>query len=101
MKVSYDGTDYEFSMDDLDVAQATTIKRKYQFSLLSLEDGLKEGDVDALRCVYWLMLAQNGVRQNIDNVNFKVVPFINALQKATADEAAARADTDEESPKES
>jgi hypothetical protein len=97
MKITYEDKDYSLDLDEMDVSQATTIKRKYGFSLLSLETGLREGDVDALRCVYWLMLSQNGERVNVDNVNFKVVKFAVAVQEASikeAEEAQAKAEQD-------
>lgn len=87
MNINYDDTDYSFDLDEIDVSQATTIKRKYGFSLLTLEAGLREGDPDALRCIYWIMLSQNGVNKNIDNVSFKVVKFSNAIQNAVLAES--------------
>ena len=86
MKNSYDGTDYDFDLDEIDVVQATLIKRKFDLNLLTLEQGLRQGDPDALRCIYWLMLSQNGTHMNVDNVSFKVVKFANAVQKASLKE---------------
>ena len=93
MLVHYEGTDYEFDIDDLDIGQASMLKRKYGLTLLSLQKGLLEGDPDALRAVYWLMLTQNGKRVNIDNVQFKIVKFANAIQAAV--EAESEKDEDE------
>lgn len=95
MLVKFEDKEYSFDLDELDVSQATTIKNRYHFTLLGLEQGLMTGDPDALRCIYWLMLWQNGERKNIDNVNFKVVKFAAALQEANAAEEARR----EEDPK--
>ena len=101
MKIDYDGKQYEFDLDEIDVSQATTIKRKFGLTLLSLESGLREGDPDALRCIYWLMLTQAGERVNIDNVNFKIVKFANAIQQANIREAeAAEAEEAGAGPKE-
>lgn len=94
MLVHYEDKDYEFDIDDLDIGQASMLKRKYGLTLLSLQKGLLEGDPDALRAVYWLMLAQSGQRVNIDNVQFKIVKFANAIQAAV--EAESEKDEDED-----
>lgn len=99
MLVHYEDKDYEFDIDDLDVVQATMLKRKYGITLLSLQKGLLEGDADALRAVYWLMLAQNGQRVNIDSVQFKIVKFANAIQDAVEAENAANNDEASADPK--
>lgn len=92
MKVAYEGTDYDFDLDELDISQATQIYRKYSLTLLSLETGLREGNPDALRSLYWLMLTQSGQKVNLDNVNFKIVKFANAVQKAIEARDAEDAD---------
>jgi hypothetical protein len=101
VKVIYDGQDYEFSLDEIDVSQATLIYRKYSLTLLGLETGLREGNPDALRAIYWLMLTQAGQKVNIDNVSFKIVKFANAIQAAVESQAEADAekpDTPKEEP---
>lgn len=99
MNVNYEGKSYAFELDEIDISQATVIKRKFGLTLLSLEAGLREGDPDALRAIYWIMLTQNGERANIDNVSFKIVKFANAIQKANEDEIEQAAET-EGAPKE-
>lgn len=101
MNISYEGKDYAFDLDEIDVDQATLIKRKFNLNLLGLEAGLREGDPDSLRAIYWLMLAQNGERANIDNVKFKIVKFSNAIQTANLQEiekAEAEAAADPKEP---
>jgi hypothetical protein len=83
MNISYEDTDYSFDLDEIDVVQATLIKRKFDLNLLTLEQGLRQGDPDALRCIYWLMLSQNGTHVNVDSVSFKIVKFANAVHKAS------------------
>jgi hypothetical protein len=82
MNITYDGKDYTFDLDEITVSEATVIKRKTGLSLLGIEKGLREADVDALRAIYWLMLKQNGQNVNIDNVDFKVIKYTMALQAA-------------------
>lgn len=89
MNVNYEGKIYAFDLEDIDIDQATVIKRKFGLTLLSLEAGLREGDPDALRAIYWIMLTQDGQRANIDNVKFKIVKFANAIQQANEDEIVA------------
>lgn len=102
MKISYEDKEYDFDLDEIDVSQATVIKRKFGLTLLSLESGLREGDPDSLRCLYWLMLTQDGQRVNIDNINFKIVKFANAIQEANLRELEeAEAKAGEDAPKES
>jgi hypothetical protein len=98
MNVNYEGKTYAFDLDEIDISQATVLKRKFGLTLLSLEAGLREGDPDALRAMYWIMLTQDGQRVNIDNVNFKIVKFANAIQQASEDEAEKAEDGD--APKE-
>ncbi len=87
MIINYEDHDYAFELDDIDIAQATVIYRKFNLTLLALEAGLREGHPDALRAIYWLMLTQH---VNIDTVNFKIVKFANAIQNATdVDQAEA------------
>jgi hypothetical protein len=87
MNITYDGKDYSFDLDEISVSEATVIKRKTGLSLLGIEKGLREADVDALRAIYWLMLKQNGQNVNIDNVDFKVIRYTQALQAANEDSA--------------
>jgi hypothetical protein len=88
MNINYDGHSYIFDLEEIDISQATVIKRKFGLTLLTLESGLREGDPDALRAMYWIMLTQDGQRVNIDNVNFKIVKFANAIQQANEEEIA-------------
>jgi hypothetical protein len=87
MLINYDGHEYSFELDDISVSEATVIKRKTGLSLLGIEKGLREADVDALRAIYWLMLKQNGQNVNIDNVDFKVIKFSMALSAANEESA--------------
>lgn len=90
MKVNYDGHEYEFDLDEIDVNQACIIKAKCNLTLMSLEAGLMQADPHALKAIFWLMLVQSGdTNADIDRINFKIVKFANALQEATKAEEAA------------
>jgi hypothetical protein len=93
MIVEYEGEKLTFDLDEIDVQQATVLKRKLGLTLLSLDAGLTEGDPDALRAVYWLMLVQSGHKGvDIDDVNFKIVKLANAIQDAADKENAEKAE---------
>jgi hypothetical protein len=101
MKVTYDGADYDFDFDEITVQQAKTIKDRCKMTLRGLEEGLAEGDADALRALYWLMLCNTGITEDIDTVDFKIVKFSKALQDATAarDEELAAAEKAKTAPR--
>jgi hypothetical protein len=100
MKVDYEGKTYNFELEEITVSQATVLKRRLGLTLLSLDAGLNEGDPDALRAVYWLMLDQSGERVDIDEVDFKIVKLANAVQAAADKEAEEnKTEEDREAPK--
>lgn len=97
MKVNWNDKEFTLDLDDIDVQQAKVIKIHCKLTLLGIQEGLSQGDPDALRAVYWLMHAQSGTPLDIDRANFKIVPFLQAVQEAA--EAANAANTDEDTPK--
>jgi len=93
MKINYEGEVLEFDLEEVTVQQATVLKRQLGLTLLGLDQGLVEGDPDALRAVYWLILEQaGGKRVDINEVDFKIVKLANAIQAAVEEEAAAEAE---------
>lgn len=83
MLVQYEGNDYDFDLEEITVQQAKVIKERCGLTLGGLETGLSEGDADALRALYWLMLQNSGDNiTSIDAVNFKIVKFAKALNDA-------------------
>jgi hypothetical protein len=96
MKVTYEGETLDFDLEEIDVQQATVLKRRLGLTLLSLDQGLNEGDPDALRAVYWLMMVQSGKKVDIDEVNFKIVKLANAIQDAVEKETKEKEDADAE-----
>ena len=66
-------------------------------------DGIEDGDPDALTCLYWCMLLQNGEPAAIlsDKIDFPVGPLYTAIseaqkREAEAAEAAAKAELEAE-----
>jgi hypothetical protein len=87
MLVQYEGNDFDFDLEEITVGQAKVIKERCGLTLGGLEGGLAEGDPDALRALFWLMLQNSGdIRTSIDAVDFKIVKFSKALQDATEKE---------------
>jgi hypothetical protein len=98
MIVNYNGFDYPLDLEEIEVEEARTVKRYAGLSLKGLEEGLAEGDADAMTCLFWLMLKQSGQDHNIEKVTFKIVKFAKAVQEAQEaqatkelEDAAARA----------
>jgi hypothetical protein len=100
MKIDYEGQTLQFDLEDITIQQATVLKRQLGMTLLALDKGLIEGDPDALRAVFWLIQSQSGNRVDINEVDFKVVKFANAIQKAVEAEEAEEAEADGKAPKE-
>lgn len=96
MQIKWDNREYDFDIDDMTVTQAKVIKVHTGFTLMGLVAGLKVGDPDALRAVFWLMHAQSGVTCDIDRVDFRIVDFLNAMTEAQKTEAP---EIEEETPK--
>jgi hypothetical protein len=95
MRLNYEGRDYTFDLEEITLQQARTIKSQCGITLLGLEAGLENGDPDALRAIFWLMLVQNGEQADIDRVDCKIVKFARAI------DAAVTEGTTEETPKDS
>ncbi len=98
MLIHFDDQDYEFDFDEVEVGQADQIKRKYGITLLGIERGLLDVDSEALRCMYWLMLAQNGKRVNIDTLQFKPVKLAKAINDAMLKENEKAAAAEDPKP---
>lgn len=102
MKINFEGDEYEFDLNEITVAQAKVIKVHTGMTLLGLEEGLSNGDPDALRAIFWLMHAQSGKTCDIDRADFKIMSFSQALEQSLTEEAEAAQETTEsagEAPK--
>lgn len=97
MIIEYEGKSFDLDIEELEVDEARVIKRYAGMTLKGFEEGLAEGDPDALTCLYWLILRQNGEEHNIERIKFKPVKLARAVSVAQEAEAAkAKA---EEAPK--
>lgn len=101
MIIEFEDAEWKLDLDEVDVAQARTIKNATGMTLLDLEEALERVDPDAMVALYWLMKVQSGVTVNMAKVNFKIVAFgkaVTAAQLREIEEKAANpteADSDE------
>ena len=100
MIIHFDDRDYNFDIEEMDLAESRHIFRQTGLTMKGLLDGLAELNPEALVAVYWLMLKQNGQVSDMNKVNFKVLKFGEAMGKAFDEEAAARKATEEADPTE-
>lgn len=102
MKIVYEGETLDFNLDDITVREAMYLKMKLGLTLLGLDQGLANGDPDALLAIYWLIRkhSNGGKPVDIDELDFKVVALANAVQEAVEAEAKALEDEAGDDPKE-
>lgn len=87
MLIHFEDRDYEFDIENLDLAEARHIKRQTGLTVRALLDGLAELDPEAMVALYWLMLKQNGQVSDLNKVNFSVLKFAEAMGKAFEEDA--------------
>jgi hypothetical protein len=101
LQVTYEGNEYILDLEDMDTDQARAMERLGVPNLKALENGIGEGDVDALTVAYWLMLVQNGEPgARIERVKFKPIKFLRALAVSVKTDKAEETSEAEDSPKE-
>jgi hypothetical protein len=95
--IEYEEKTYDFEMDNISVQQLKTIFTHLDgLTLGALENGIPQGDPNALIALYWLMLENNDEHVPIDQVDFKVIKFFKAFRIAAdkereKEQAAAKA----------
>lgn len=87
MIIDYEGTAYEFDLDELTVKQALKIEKHMGGPLADFEKGIGEGSLAAYQALGWLILC-GGDQTPIADVDFKIGPLSRAFEKAAAEEAA-------------
>jgi hypothetical protein len=89
MLIKYEQKIYDFNMDEISVRQLKTIFTHLDgLTLGALEQGIPQGDPNALVALYWLMLENNDEHVPIDQVDFKVIKFFKAFREAADEEQA-------------
>jgi hypothetical protein len=95
MEVVYEDTTYDLDFDEITVSQAKVIKTSCGMTLKALETGLADGDADAMRALFWLMVVNSGEKANIDTIDFKIVKFSKAVVEASEKQRIAAEAKDE------
>jgi hypothetical protein len=85
IKFEYEGRELFLDMEDMDTDQARAMERFGVPNLKALEEGVSEGDINALTVTYWLVLVQNGEPgARLERIKFKPIKLIKALAAAEA-----------------
>jgi len=89
--IDYDGSKYQFALEDVTVRQALAIEKFMGCPFAEwgkrLQDG---GDLRARQALGWLVLHPDGT-VSIEDTDFRIVAFGKALEAAFAAEEAAQA----------
>ena len=86
MVIDYEGTKYEFDLDDIDINQALKIEKHISGPMLEFEQGMFKGRVVCVQVLGWLVLHGGNLDVPIGSVNFKYP----RLMKAFADAVEAQ-----------
>jgi hypothetical protein len=102
VKFEFEGRTREIVMDDLSLRHGIAISEHMGLPLTKWEGALGSTEdmnwLKAMRCLYWLMLAQSGDSSPLDaDLDFPVLKFAAAVAGALA-EAAADGEGVEEDP---
>ena len=89
MIISYEGQEYQFSLDDVTVKQALKIEKFMGCSFADWGKRLQDGsDLRARQALGWLILHPDG-GVPIEDTDFKLVALGSAIEAAFAAEEAA------------
>ncbi len=90
MIITYEGTAYDFDLDDLTVKQAIRIEKHIGGPMIEFEKGMLTGRAECVQVLGWLIL-HGGDQTPIAEVDFGYKKLMNAFEEAAAAEAAAEA----------
>ena len=104
MKFEFEGRTREIDMDELGLRQGIAIQEHMGMPLTEWEKALTTprdmGWLKAMRCLYWLMLAQAGDLTPLDaDIDFPVLKFSGAVSGALSAEADTAAAVEEDPTK--
>lgn len=89
MIITYEGTSYEFDLDDLTVKQAIKIEQHMDGPLEAFEKGIATGSLAAYQALGWLILHGGDMGTLIADVDFKIAKLSKAFEAAALAEAEA------------
>lgn len=100
-QIDFEGDHLTLDLDEIDVAEARTIKNHTGLTLYKFQQELWDVDPDCVVVAYWLAMKQSGKPAvDIGRTNFKLVKFSNALQDAVVREAKRVKELEEANPTE-
>jgi hypothetical protein len=99
MKIDFDGEEYHYDFNNIDVESAIVIKEKTDWGLKTWAAKLDEWEPLAWQMFYWVMLRQSGIHQEPLQDNIAVVKLITAVNTAWANEVEATRKAEASRPK--
>jgi hypothetical protein len=88
--IEYEGTAYEFDLDDMTVKQALKIEKHIDGTLIDFEKGMLTGSTPCIQALGWLVLF-GGDSTPVADADFKYGKFMNAFAAAVAEKEAEAA----------
>jgi len=96
--IEYEGREYSYDMDGLDIFQAIKIEKHIDGPMLEFEQGMLTGRAVCVQALGWLILHDGDLDVPIASVKFRyrklMGAFSAAAEKETAEEAAKEAGPD-------
>jgi hypothetical protein len=91
MKIEFEGHTWSYDDEDITVAQAEVIEQQTGGSVADWAQSRAGLGAKPYRILYWLMCAQNGDPVQLAEVNFRLLPFVEAFTTALRAEVAQEA----------
>jgi hypothetical protein len=98
VKITFEGREWEFSLEAIDLKQGVAIHLAYGFTLDAWFRALGDTDPRALQCLWWLMLQQDGQVMPIQDANCGLIALAAAFGDAQDAEDEAEPEPDPTSP---
>jgi len=89
--IDYEGRQYDYDEDALDIDQAIKIEKHIGGPMLDWEQGMGTGRAECVRVLGWLILHGGSLDVPIASVNFSYGKLMKAFSAAAEKQAAAQA----------
>jgi hypothetical protein len=87
--IEYEGREYPYDPDDLDIDQALLIEKHIGGTLMDWQKGIYAYDTKCTQVLGWIVLRGGDLSVPIESVNFKVNKLRTAFEAAAEKENAA------------
>jgi hypothetical protein len=91
MKIDFEGRTWSYDESDITVTDAEVIEKETGGNVIDWSKSLAEVNARSYKILYWLMRSQSGDPVPLDQVNFRLYPFVAAINAAIQAEVAAAA----------